>query len=841
MPPERQSLFVSHRQRRWFTLTELTYLSILVGWAFFTMVIAVDLAANPASGTAATWETRVVSSPPAARGAHAMAFDEARGQIVMFGGFAGGSQYLNDTWIWDGNTWQQKAPSIAPSARAGHAMAYDAANRLIVLFGGGDVNRRSLNNDTWVWDGSQWTQKFPSTSPPIRGYHTLAYDALRRQVVLFGGASSSPLNDTWVWDGNNWEQKSVANPPPGRAGHVMVYDVVRSQILLFGGSGYANYNDTWSWDGNKWEQNILTSSPSARFFCAMVYDTSHEEGVLFGGVSDVASFDETWVWDGRKWERKLPALSPPALASHAMAYDAAHRQVVLFGGAVNDRFFNDTWIWNGGASTQTMLSLAAGGAVSTSTLGPAGELIAGYATGTVTSGTAPCGTAVFTYRQDGVVVSEAGVPMSPPTSTAQFFVDNRTNLTTGSGNGTINILTGFAAVNLNAVEANLTLRLRDGNGAAVAQGVIRLAPGAHMAKFLDQLAPDFVLPAGFINNGLGSLEITSAQPVSVLALRLTTNQRGDLLITSTPIADLAKTPTKEALSFPQIADGGGYQTTLILMNTSNGQESGVVRFYGNNGSPLAVRMTGGGAADTHFSYSIPAGGIFRLVTDASPTDVNVGWAQLTPDPGTTSPAGAAIFAFAQRGIIVTESGVAATASTTHARIYLDKSGGHDTGLAVVNPGGSNIRITATAYQSDGVTPIANGPGAIDLAPLGHDAKFAGQFIAGLPDGFVGVLDLSSTAQFAALTLRSLTNARGDFLVTTFPIADVDQALSAPLIFPQLADGAGYQTQIIMLSTSAATSTIRIEFLGNDGSAIAVGQRPSGAAAATSNWHCFRRY
>jgi hypothetical protein len=277
------------------------------------MVTEVDLAANPASDTAATWETRVVGSPPAARGGHAMAFDEARGQVVMFGGFAGGSQYLNDTWIWDGNTWQQKAPSIAPSARAVHAM---------------------------------------------------------------------------------------------------VYDVVRSQIILFGGSGYANYSDTWSWDGNKWEQKIQSSSPSARFFCAMVYDASHEEGVLFGGVSDMASFDETWVWDGRKWERKLPALSPPALASHAMAYDAAHRQVMLFGGAVNDRFFNDTWIWNGGASTQTTLSLAAGGAVSTSTLGPAGDLIAGYATGTVTSGTAPCGTAVFTYRQDGVVVSEAGVPMS---------------------------------------------------------------------------------------------------------------------------------------------------------------------------------------------------------------------------------------------------------------------------------------------------------------------------------------------------------------------------------------------------------------------------------------------
>jgi hypothetical protein len=244
-------------------------------------------------------------------------------------------------------------------------------------------------------------------------------------------------------------------------------------------------------------------------------------------------------------------------------------------------------------------------------------------------------------------------------------------------------------------------------------------------------------------------------------------------------------------------------------------------------------VTSGGAADTRFSYSIPPGGFLRLVTDASPSDVNVGWAQLTPDAGTTSPVSAAIFSFTQHGILVTESGVAATTITTHARVYLDKSGNHDTGLAVVNPGSSSIRITATAYQSDGVTPAGNGPGTVDLVPLGHDAKFAGQFIAGLPDGFTGVLDLSSAAPFAALTLRSLTNARGDFLVTTFPIADANQSPLAPLIFPQIADGGGYQTQIILLSTSGAASTITVDYLGNDGLPIAVGQRPSGASAGSA--------
>ena len=473
---------------------------------------------------------------------------------------------------------------------------------------------------------------------------------------------------------------------------------------------------------------------------------------------------------------------------------------------------------------RVLLGLPAGGTISTSTLGPTDELVAGYATVTVNTGSAPYGTAVFSYTQNGVVVSEAGVPVSPPTRAARFFVDSRTGVSAGAGSGTINISTGFAAVNQGTADASLALKLRDGVGTTLAQGTVRLARGAHMAKFLDQLAPDFVMPPSIVFDGLGSLEITSDQPVSVLALRLTINQRGDLLMTTTPIADLGKPAPAGRLSFPQIADGGGYQTTIILMNTSNAAESGVVRFYGNDGAALAVGLANGGAAGSQFQYTIPAGGFVRLATDGLPAEANTGWARLTPDGDSAAPVSAAIFSYTRGTVLVTESGVAATTATTHARIYLDLTGGHDTGLAVVNQGNSPLRITATAYELDGVTPAGNGPGTVDLAPLGHAAKFAWQLIAGLPEGFTGVLDLRSADPFAALTLRSLYNERRDFLITTFPVADANQAPPDPLIFPQIADGGGYQTQIILLSTGGAASTVTVNYLGNDGSPITVGQR-----------------
>jgi hypothetical protein len=93
------------------------------------------------------------------------------------------------------------------------------------------------------------------------------------------------------------------------------------------------------------------------------------------------------------------------------------------------------------------------------------------------------------------------------------------------------------------------------------------------------------------------------------------------------------------------------------------------------------------------------------------------------------------------------------------------------------------------------------------------------FISGLPSGFTGVLDISAPSPFVALTLRSLNNARNDFLLTTFPAADFTQAVVGPLVFPQIADGKGYQTQVILLNTSSTPSTVSVNYSGNDGSPL----------------------
>jgi len=267
---------------------------------------------------------------------------------VLFGGFKGAG--VGDTWVWDGSTWTQQHPATSPSARWGAAMAYDAATGNVVLFGGGDSQHNF--GDTWVWDGSTWTKQSPATSPSARWGAAMAYDAATGNVVLFGGlAGRHPreLHDTWVWDGSTWAKQSPATSPPARTNAAMTYDVANSTVVLFGGNNAKNtpVRGTWVWDGSTWAKQSPATSPSARLTPAMTYDGATGNVVLFGGFSlkHARVLGDTWVWDGSTWTRQHPATRPPPRAEEAMTYDAATGNVVMFSGYAVHYLPTGTWVW----------------------------------------------------------------------------------------------------------------------------------------------------------------------------------------------------------------------------------------------------------------------------------------------------------------------------------------------------------------------------------------------------------------------------------------------------------------------------------------------------------------
>jgi hypothetical protein len=177
--------------------------------------------------------------------------------------------------------------------------------------------------------------------------------------------------------------------------------------------------------------------------------------------------------------------------------------------------------------------------------------------------------------------------------------------------------------------------------------------------------------------------------------------------------------------------------------------------------------------------------------------------------------GTGVFSFNPGNRLIAESGIEAAIATTHARIFVDLSGGHGTGLAIANVDASGSSITFQAYQMDGTTAAGSSLGPLPLSGNGYEANYIDGFVGGLPSGFTGVLDISANKPFAALTLRTLYNENNDSLITTFPVADANRAAPASIVFPHIVKGGGYVSQFILISpTQSADTTLR--FYDEDG-------------------------
>ncbi len=278
------------------------------------------------------------TSPPGL-GGHAMAYDIANDNTVLFGGATTGNVRQNATWLFDGFDWTQATPATSPPARAGHPLAYDLGRSRVVLFGGIGVG--GVLNDTWEWDGTNWQQMTSATNPPARLSHPLVYHPGRGTCVLHGGngLGAGTLTDTWEWNGIAWQQITTANYPlPLRYATDMAYDPVGNGIVLF--SGYpGGPADTWYFDGVNWNQLTPANVPPGRWDHTLATDPRRNRVVLFGGTA--AANADTWEFDGANWIQMAPATLPPGRYDDYMTYDLARGRVMMFGGDLND----DTWAY----------------------------------------------------------------------------------------------------------------------------------------------------------------------------------------------------------------------------------------------------------------------------------------------------------------------------------------------------------------------------------------------------------------------------------------------------------------------------------------------------------------
>lgn len=188
-------------------------------------------------------------------------YDSVRKIVVRFGGETevpvreGGAPLTSE---WDGTNWVSLTLDPAPPFQSGFTMIYDVARSNVVLFGG-----YPASDATWLYSGTNWIEANPAHRPPARWSHDMVYDSARSKVIVFGGTpdpvavggnkATNTFSDTWEWDGSDWTNRVTTTTPPGLYGPQMAYDASRGVTVMCKGNIYGYFG--WFMNTNQWEYN----------------------------------------------------------------------------------------------------------------------------------------------------------------------------------------------------------------------------------------------------------------------------------------------------------------------------------------------------------------------------------------------------------------------------------------------------------------------------------------------------------------------------------------------------------------------------------------------------------
>src|SRR5262249_43367792 len=128
-----------------------------------------------------------------------------------------------------------------------------------------------------------------------------------------------------------------------------------------------------------------------------------------------------------------------------------------------------------------------------------------------------------------------------------------------------------------------------------------------------------------------------------------------------------------------------------------------------------------------------------------------------------------------------------------------------------------ITVTLSLTALDG-SPVATT--SISIPPNGQIAKMLHDVFPGIPYPIQGVLSITPSplvGSLSAVAFRFRYNERGEVLTTTVPIID-NLFVSSDRLMPQLINGAGWTTQLIMVGHSLGqSSTFQLSFTQQSGS------------------------
>lgn len=316
-----------------------------------TKNVTVMYAWDPA---AAKWNQLTPTLLPACANEGAMTWQSSNNTVLYTGGICSGSLGTEDTYEWDGTNWTKIELTLYAGRYLGSALTFDTDRNVAVMFGGAPISGALLGS-TFTYVNKIWSSIGDVDYPVPRSLSVFASDPVRNVIYLFGGINdSTTFYDLWIYQNGQFFPQLATSQPSDCASPISAFDTDRQKLIVL-----CQGSATWEFDGTTWTQFDSTkAAPPPHKFSSLVYDQTLKKTVFFGGYDGISSYlDQTWTYDGTVWAQAKK--NPPPQRSHAaMWYDPILKKTVIYGGlgrlTSNDRLqrFSDMWSFDGTGWTE---------------------------------------------------------------------------------------------------------------------------------------------------------------------------------------------------------------------------------------------------------------------------------------------------------------------------------------------------------------------------------------------------------------------------------------------------------------------------------------------------------
>jgi hypothetical protein len=159
------------------------------------------------------------------------------------------------TWEWNGMAWTLRSTATVGTV---DGMGYDGTG---VIMTGYAMVGLFIQFRQWRWTGTSWPTY--GTPPVLSVGAVMAYDSVRDRLVRV------VLNDgieTYEWDHTSWSNVTHVGPS-ARDGHAMTFDVHRREVVLFGGLTTSGAYPPELWRYKMYGDACTQNQDCDTFFC----------------------------------------------------------------------------------------------------------------------------------------------------------------------------------------------------------------------------------------------------------------------------------------------------------------------------------------------------------------------------------------------------------------------------------------------------------------------------------------------------------------------------------------------------------------------------------------------